>query len=46
MNELVDDDITTTDIEKSALKVGCLFACLLQKKNLVRRNKIIYLLNT
>lgn len=36
MDELVDDDIITTDIEKSASKVGCLFACLLQKKDIVR----------
>lgn len=37
MDELVDDDIMTTDIEKAALKVGCLFVCLLQKKDLVRQ---------
>lgn len=36
MDELIDDDITTTEINKSALKVGCLFACLLQKKDIVR----------
>ncbi|XP_024891431.1 uncharacterized protein LOC112467178 isoform X1 [Temnothorax curvispinosus] len=35
MDELVDDDIMTTDIEKSALKVGCLFVCLLQRKDVM-----------
>lgn len=36
LDELTDDDVITTDTEKSALKVGCLFVCLLQKKDMVR----------
>ncbi|XP_011875638.1 PREDICTED: uncharacterized protein LOC105566333 [Vollenhovia emeryi] len=35
MDQLVDDDIMTADVEKSALKVGCLFVCLLQKMDLM-----------
>ncbi|XP_070166929.1 pheromone-binding protein Gp-9-like [Polyergus mexicanus] len=35
LDQLVDDDIETIDINKSVLKVGCLFACLLQKKKVI-----------
>ncbi|XP_012530717.1 uncharacterized protein LOC105833487 [Monomorium pharaonis] len=35
MDQRIDDDIITTDIEKSTLKVGCLFVCLLQKKDMM-----------
>ncbi|XP_072754111.1 pheromone-binding protein Gp-9-like isoform X2 [Anoplolepis gracilipes] len=35
MDQLVDDSVETIDIDKSALKVGCLFACLFQKKEVM-----------
>ncbi|XP_071574702.1 uncharacterized protein [Temnothorax nylanderi] len=35
MDQLINDDVETPDINNSALKVGCLFACLLQKKELM-----------
>ncbi|KAL6438859.1 hypothetical protein ACFW04_003737 [Cataglyphis niger] len=35
LDQLVDDNIETIDIDKSVLKVGCLGACLLQKKELM-----------
>ncbi|KAL6267316.1 hypothetical protein P5V15_000391 [Pogonomyrmex californicus] len=35
LDELVDDDIMTKDINDAALKVGCLFVCLLQKKDIM-----------
>ncbi|KAH0950401.1 Obp8 [Eciton burchellii] len=35
MDELINDNIETTEISNSALKIGCLFACLLQKKGLM-----------
>jgi len=36
-DQLINDDMETTNIHNSALKVGCLFACLLQKKGLVKK---------
>lgn len=42
LDQLVDDNIETIDINKSVLKVGCLFACLLQKKEVVRFKKKQY----
>ncbi|XP_050451146.1 uncharacterized protein LOC126851327 [Cataglyphis hispanica] len=35
LDQFVDDNIETIDIDKSILKVGCLGACLLQKKELM-----------
>ncbi|CAL1674296.1 unnamed protein product [Lasius platythorax] len=35
LDELVDENVETMDIDKSVLKVGCLFACLLQKKEVM-----------
>lgn len=36
LDELVDDNVETADIDKSVSKVGCLVACFLQKKEIVR----------
>jgi len=36
-DQLINDDMETANIHNSALKVGCLFACLLQKKGLVKK---------
>ena len=46
MDQQVDDDVVTTDIEKSTLKIGCLFVCLLQKKDMVIFKKGNDLFNT
>ncbi|XP_011684329.1 PREDICTED: pheromone-binding protein Gp-9-like isoform X2 [Wasmannia auropunctata] len=35
MDQLVNDEVQTASINNSALKVSCLFACLLQKKGLM-----------
>ncbi|XP_029155047.1 uncharacterized protein LOC114928122 [Nylanderia fulva] len=35
LNQLVDDNVETADIDKSVSKVGCFFACLLQKKEIM-----------
>ncbi|XP_012215199.1 pheromone-binding protein Gp-9-like isoform X2 [Linepithema humile] len=35
LDQLMYDDVKTVDINKSVLKVGCLFACLLQKKGML-----------
>lgn len=44
LDELVDENVETMDIDKSVLKVGCLFACLLQKKEVVRFRKTILII--
>jgi len=35
LDQSIYDNVETEDIDKSVLKVGCLFACLLEKKGMV-----------
>lgn len=35
LDQLLYDSVETVDINKSILKIGCLFACVLQKKGMV-----------